>query len=129
MSAFAPIVLDDGAGTPVPHTFSPSTIDPNGVARLFENGDVPFDGRNSISLAVKLPKNGGQVARVTAKVVVPVMDSLDPLKKIGEVLGTVEFVVPKGATLSNRADVLAFARNFLMDASMESAVVDLESIY
>lgn len=127
MTAFAAILLDDDGDTP--HTFSPSTIDSNGAARLFENGDVPFDGRNALSLSVKLPKNGSQVARVTAKVVVPVMDSIDSTKKVGEVLGNVEFVIPKGATTSHRADLLAFVRNFLADPSVEAAVSELESIY
>lgn len=129
MSAFAPIDLNDGQGTPQSHTFSPSVIDPNGVARLFEDGDVPFDGRNAISLGVKLPKNGSQVARVTAKVVVPVMDSIDSTKKIGEVIFNGEFVIPKGATLAQRSDILAYAANFLADTSVEDAVTKLESVY
>lgn len=129
MSAFAPISLDDGQATPASHTFSPSVIDPNGVARLFDNSVETFDGRPAISLGVKLPKNGSQVARVTAKVVVPVMDSIDDTKKIGEVIGNVEFVIPKGATAAQRADILAYVANFLADASVEDAVTKLESIY
>lgn len=128
MTALAAIVLDDGADTPAPHTFDPSAIDQNGVARLYEAADA-FDGRNAVSLGVKLPKNGSNVARVTAKVVIPVMDSEDPTKKIGEVLGSVEFVLPKQATLDQRKDVLAFTANFMADPSVIAAVQNLESIY
>lgn len=128
MTAFAAITLDDGAGTPAPHTFDPSAIDQNGVARLYEAGDV-FDGRLAISLGVKLPKNGSNVARITAKVVIPVMDSEDTTLKIGEIIGSVEFVLPKQATLGQRQDVLAYTANFLADASVVAAVENLESIY
>jgi hypothetical protein len=130
MSAFAPIVLEDGADTPVEHTFSPSGFDLNGVARLYEaTEEGSLDSRYAISLGVSLPKNGSQVARVTAKVVIPVMDSENPLVKIGELIGTTSFVLPKTATLTSRADILALMANFLADASVVSAVQDLESIY
>lgn len=131
MSAFAPIDLDDGAGTPVTHTFVPSSIDQNGVARLYENdAAVVFDGRLAISLGVKLPKAGSQVARVTAKVVIPVMNSdLTPPVKVGEVIGNVEFVLPKGTSEATRADILALTANFLADPSVVAAVNQLESIY
>nr|QDH89852.1 MAG: hypothetical protein H4BulkL22317e12091_000002 [Leviviridae sp.] len=128
MTAFAAITLDDAASAAA--VFSPSTIDPNGVAKLFENvsGQV-FDSRRAISLGVKLPKNGGNVARVTAKVVVPVMDPNDSSIKIGEVIANCEFVLPKTATDTQRADALAFMANFLADASVVAAVGSLESIY
>jgi hypothetical protein len=129
MSAFAPIDLDDGATTPVTHTFSPSSIDPNGVARYFENDPaVTIDGRNAISLGVKLPKAGGQVARVTAKVVIPVMDG-DTLLKIGEVIGNVEFVLPKSCTEDQRANILSLTANYMADPSLVAAVTTLESVY
>lgn len=130
MTAFAVITLDDGADTPVSHSFTPSAIDQNGVARLYELDDnVPFDGRNAISLGVKLPKAGSNVARVTAKVVIPVMDGVDPTKKIGEAIGSVEFVLPKSTVLAQRKDLLAFTANFLAEASVVAAVEGLESIY
>jgi hypothetical protein len=130
MTAFAAILLDDGADTPVEHTFSPSGFDQNGVARLYEaTEDGSLDSRLSISLGVSLPKNGSQVARVTAKAVVPVMDSEDPSVKTGELIGTASFVLPKTATLAQRADILALLANFLADESVVAAVQNLESIY
>jgi hypothetical protein len=130
MTAFAAIVLEDGADTPVEHTFSPSGIDTNGVARLYEANETgSLDSRFAISLGVSLPKNGSQVARVTAKVVMPVMDSENELVKTGELIGTVAFVLPKTATLPQRADILALVANFLADPSVVAAVQDLESIY
>jgi hypothetical protein len=130
MTAFAAITLFDGAATPVEHTFSPAGIDQNGVARLYENSDTaPLDARQAISLGVKLPKAGSPVARVTAKVVMPVMDEVEPTKKIGELIANVEFVLPKTVSLAQRKDLLAYTSNFLAEASVIAAVQSLESIY
>lgn len=130
MTAFAAILLDDGAATPVEHTFSPSGIDLNGVARLYEAADTgSLDSRLAISLGVQLPKNGSQVARVTAKVVIPVMDLETSQTKVGEIIGTATFVLPKTATLAQRTDILALLANFLADPSVVAGVQDLESIY
>lgn len=127
MTAFAAILLDDSVPTSV--TFAPSAIDQQGVAKLFETGVSEFDARRAISLSVRLPKVGGSVARVTSKVVIPVMNGGSPNLKIGEVIGTCEFVIPKGATDLQRADILAFVKDFLDDPSMVAAVNNLESIY
>jgi len=128
MSAFAAVTLDDGQSTPAPVVFSPSTIDVNGVARYYEGSDV-FDARRSISSFVRLPSKGSQVARVQLKVVTPVMDDTTPTLKVGDVMCNVEFVIPKRATAQQRADILAFAANYLADASVVSSVTNLESIY
>lgn len=121
MSAFAPIVL--GAVT-----FTPSSIDAQGVAKLFATGSGGFDTRQGISLSVKIPKAGGTVARVTAKVVVPVLDSVTGLKT-GEAIATAEFVLPKVAGSSERNQLLSLLESFLGDPAVVAAVEDLESIY
>jgi len=129
MTAFATITIDDGQSTPAAVDFVPSNIDPNGVAHLFDEGSAGFDSRRQISLGVKLPKTGGAVARVTAKVVIPIMDETDSSLKVGEGIANVEFVIPKRMTDSQRADLLAFCQNFLADASVIAAANSLESIY
>jgi len=126
MTALAAITLDDGASAPV--VFSPSAIDSNGVARLFSTADT-FDARRSISNSVRLPSKGSQVARVTLKVIVPVMDEDVPSLKVGDTLCNIEFVIPKRATAQDRDDILAFAANLLADASTVASVTNLESVY
>jgi len=122
MSAFAPIVLGTAG------TYVPSSIDSQGVAKLFQAGSGGFDTRRALSLSVKLPKVGGSVARVTAKAVVPVIDGVTGLK-VGDCIGTVEFVLPKTAAESDRTACLIALSEFLADPAVESAVEDLESIY
>jgi hypothetical protein len=127
MTAFAAVTLDDSASAAV--VFSPSTIDPNGVAHRYSPETSGFDSRNHLSLGVRLPKNGSAVARVTAKVVVPVMDETDASLKVGDALCNIEFVIPKRGTALNRADLLAYVQEYLADASVIAAVTNLESVY
>lgn len=129
MTAFATISLNDGETTPQSVDFAPSSIDSNGVAHLFAASTDGLDARRQISLGVRLPKNGGPVARVTAKVVIPVMDPNDSSIKLGDSIANVEFVIPKMASVDIRKDLLAFTANFLADASVVASVQELESIY
>lgn len=130
MTAFAAIALDDGVLALTPGTeveFSPSTIDQNSVAHLYSGETAGFDSRKHLSLAVKLPKVSGAVARVTGKLVIPVMD--DANLKIGEVIGSFEFVMPKVAAQAERVLALNLLRAFTLDESVIAAVTNLESIY
>jgi hypothetical protein len=126
MTAFAAITLNDGSEDFV---FSPRSIDALGVAKLYAPSSSGFDLQPAISLSVKTPKPGGSVARITAKVVIPVGDSSSPPMKIGEMIATMEFVVPKGSTDTMRVGLLALAAAFLATPAVEAAVHDLESIY
>lgn len=129
MTAFATITLDDGQSTPVAVDFVPSSIDSNGVAHLYAEETSGLDSRRQISLGIRLPKNGSPVARVTGKVVIPVMDSNDNTIKVGDAIANVEFVIPKTSDEDLRNDLIAFLHNFLEDPSFVAAVGSLESIY
>lgn len=128
MTAIAEVTLDDGQSTPVEHTFAPSTIDQAGVAKYFEVADI-FDARKSLSASLRLPSKGSQVARIQLKVNIPVMDEVTPTLKVGDAFCNIEFVVPKRATLDMRKDLLAFAKNYLAEASVVASVHALESVY
>lgn len=127
MTAFASITLNDSI--PQAIEFVPSSIDQNQVAHLYSEGETGFDSRMHISLGAKLPKAGGTVARVTAKVVIPIMDNTDNTLKVGECIGSVEFVIPKRALETDRNNLLALTKEFLSDASVIAAVGNLESVY
>jgi len=77
-------------------TFVPTFFDSAGVMTWYttDTGEV-LDARDKITMSVRQPAKGSQVARVTAKLVVPVMDSTDATLKIGEAIATAEFVIPK----------------------------------
>lgn len=126
MSAFANLVLQNNAAANV--TFTPSAIDSSGVATWYSTHAV-LDGRPRATLQVLNPKNGSTVARVKGKVVLPVMDTVDTSKKVGECLGTFEFVLPKQATETNRLDIRKMVDTMIQNAVTTAAVQYIESVY
>lgn len=126
MTAFAAITLQNAVPEDV--EFAPSNIDPQGVAHLYDDEAV-FDLRRHLSLGVRLPRNGSTVARITAKVVVPVPDPVDSSKKLGDAIGSVEFVLPKNMTQDQRNEIGALVLSFLQSDEVVAALDTLESIY
>jgi hypothetical protein len=57
---------------------------------------------------------------VTAKVVVPVMDSSSPKVKVGEGIATLEFVIPKRMTGEERNRLRAYATYLLVGSGIRS---------
>lgn len=138
MAALAPIVLADGAGVPVNHTFSPVNIDSAGVAKLVDRITGISIGFPAITMSVRSPNKGSKNYRVVAKIVVPTLEVTSPSTGTGiqpaptkayELLGTIEFVLPERSTLLERQHLLAYTRNFLANANLSSAVNTFETIY
>jgi hypothetical protein len=154
MGAFAPIKVGDlsvndaaysatGATAGV-RTFVPSFIDSAGVATYYimDTGEV-LDAREKFTLSVRQPTKGSQVARITAKLVVPVMDADDSTLKIGEAIATAEFVIPKRMLDTERQKVWAMFANLIQGSGTSDAtavqgdqssvvysgVVDLAGVY
>lgn len=126
MTAFASLSLLNAAL--VAQTFNPTSIDSSGVAKWLGTETV-FDGRKSVTMSVTLPKNGSSVIRVKQKVTIPVMDTVDTTKKIGDLYANIEFVIPKQASLTARNDLQKFVDQLVVNAVTTAAVTGFESIY
>lgn len=126
MSAFANLTLQNNAAANV--TFVPSNIDKNGVATWYVTNSV-LDARHRASLQVRNPSASSNVARVSARVVIPVMDTVDASKKVADCIGTFEFVLPKQATEANRLDLRKYLDTLMQNAVTTAAVQYIESIY
>nr|URG16502.1 MAG: coat protein [Leviviridae sp.] len=127
MSAFANITLGDR--TPTNVVFGPAGIDSSGVAKFLVAADASYDAKRSLTMSVALPKNGSNVVRVKQKVMIPIMDAVDSSLKVAEAYVTMEAVIPKQASLAQRQDLKAFAKNFLLDAVTTAAYENFEAIY
>lgn len=133
MPALANIVINDGLATPVAHTFTPDRID-SGVALWLDRSSGIALGYPSITQSIRAPAKGAtnRVNRCVMKVVYPVLEQLS-----GSTTWTLAyslefnctFLMHERATLQNRKDILAFAKNLLASAFSASAVQDLESAY
>lgn len=126
MAAIASVTLADGQVAPSNVVFTPQDKDANGVVLWLAPGST-LDERPRLSASVRLPKNGSAVSRVQARIAIPIMDTVDTTKKIGDAIFAGEFVLPKTVSLASRKNLLAFAKNFLDHAVIESAVHDLEA--
>jgi len=110
-------------------TYTPSVIDPNGVAIWTLAGAV-YDAEKKLSMSVRRPTKGSQVIRVQVKLVHPVMDAVDTTLKIGECLANLELVFPKRSTVTERNLLMGHFVEFVQnEVAFASAVQDFESIY
>lgn len=146
MPALASITINDGQATPVAHTFNPSGPDKNGVNYFYDRSGGIAIGFPSITLDLKEPpvaapgmaSKASRVYRATAKVVMPVLEvtsastgtGIQPAPtKAYDLVAKMEFILPERATLANRKDILAYAKNILTNSNVTSLVQDLEGIY
>lgn len=138
MSAIAPLTIADGKATPVTHTFSPVNIDQQGVARFADRSGGVAIGYPVISQSLRAPVKGSRNYRLTAKVVVPVLEQTSPSTATGiqpaptkayDLAFNCEFILPERSSAADRKDILAYAKNYLANAVMTNAVIDFESIY
>lgn len=126
MSAFAAITLQNNAAANV--VFNPAALGSDGVAKWF-TADSVYDAKQSVTMSLSLPKNGSQVVRVKQKVVVPIMDTVNPSLKVAEAYANVEFVLPKNASETVRLDLRKYVSTLLTNAVTTAAVQSLEAIY
>jgi hypothetical protein len=146
MPSIGNIVLADGQGTPVNHTFQPIFIDAAGVA-FFEDttGGIPL-GYGRLSISLKRPASNLQpgsnsssaVYRAKIKVEAPTLEVTSPSTGSGiqpaptisyTCVADMVFVMPARSSLQNRKDIVAYAKNALGHATVQSVLHDLNAIY
>jgi len=139
MSAIAPIVINDGQGTPLAHTFAPVTIDAAGVAKWADRSGGISVGFPGLTYSLKSPSGASNSYKMTAKVVLPVLEQTSPSTSTGiqpaptvayNLIANVELVLPERSTLADRKNLIAFVRNYLANATVITAGVEnYETVY
>lgn len=147
MPAFAAITINDGATTPVAHTFNPSGLsnDAMNIAKYADRSGGTAIGFPRITVSLREPvpaKNGqpsaaGRVFRASFQVKVPKLETLGtndqgitpPPTLAYTAMFTGEFVIPERASLQDRKDLLAYVKNLLAHAVTTSIVQDLDPVY
>lgn len=132
MAAIGNIVINDGATTPVAHTFSPVGINSDNVAFWDDRSPAYPVGFNSLSASLRKPSNGSATKNYKAqlKLVLPTLEvgATVPTKAY-DCLVNIEFVMPQQASLQNRKDLLALTKNALAHATVTSMIENLENVY
>lgn len=138
MADIAVLTLADGQSTPVNHTFSPVRIDSAGVAKWVDRVGGIAIGFPTVTLSIREPSKGQKDYKVIRKVVVPVLDISSPSTSTGiqpapsrafELKCTTEWALPERSTAAQRADLLAYCKNFDATTVLTDCVKNFEAIY
>lgn len=132
MAARSTITLNDRAGTPVAHAFTPDGDDANGVHIFTEKTGIPAANRR---LTVGLRFSGDKY-RPTIRFQLPVvqtqtLNGIDSPVTVRTAIAEVNFTFDKTSLPQERKDAVGFMANVLLAAQtqIDKLLVDLEDIY
>lgn len=139
MTAIAALTIADGQATPANHTFDPVNIK-NDVAQWADRSSGIALGFPIISQSLRVPTNakGARNYRMTAKVVLPVLEQTSASTATGiqpaptkayDLIVNIEMVLPERSTLAQRKDLAAYAKNVLASAPVQLAIQNFEQTY
>lgn len=137
MSAVANIVINDGAATPVAHTFAPSRQ--SGDMFVFTDRAAGVAaGFNTISVVTRYGSASNMGQRVSVKLVAPTLAVTAPSGGTGvqpnptqayATLFSFEFLLPNASDSAARKNIYAFAKNLLATAFVQNMVENLDAPY
>lgn len=136
MGTITTLTLADGQATPASHVFTPYTGQKgSNPATWFNREAVSPIGFRKVTLSVDFNQTG--TSKIRAVISDPVLASVAAGccvdQNTPQVAYTdfadITFKIPMGATLQNRKDILAYAKNFLASSAMATAIENLEPAY
>lgn len=142
MATAASIVINDGQGTPVAHTFEVAELKPN-VASFEDRVGGIYIGYNRLTIGVDRPNGNGPSSagrnlKVRIKVTTPKLETVSNNTVSGiapaptlSYTPVVDMVVtcPERSTLQDRKDLQAFIKNVLSNAAVTAAFEKYELPY
>jgi len=126
MSAFAALSLQNNAAATV--TFNPLTIDSSGVAS-WATSDAIYDAKSIVTVSTKVPNSKSTKARLKAKVVVPLMDSVNTTLKVDELVINLDMAIPKNMGLTPRLDARKYIDTLVQNALVTAFLTSFEGVY
>jgi hypothetical protein len=143
MPAAANIVINDGAGSPVAHTFSPLGKDPKGVYRFEQTVPTPTNVASAKRLGVSQVRSFGTKGALTSQSKViwtidyPTMETLGtndagitPAPTVAYVNSKrEEYTLPERGSTQERKDVRTFGINLGANAIYIATIDALQPVY
>lgn len=136
MAQTANIVVNDGAATPVAHTFHPTQV-AGATAKWRENqASLPLAGQGTLELHIRETKNG--VMQVHLSIATPALEQITGNNGAGYTaapkvaytpLGGLTFNFDKRTTTQQRKDLRILMKNALDNAIVIDAVDNLNPAY
>lgn len=133
MASFQNLTLNDGAATPVAHTFAVKSNDNQVTVYEDRVGGVPIGYTKNI---IRISETSDQ-RTVKIDLVVPVLEAVSganaagftPAAKVAyQNIGKLEFRLSTRSTTQQRKDLVAYIKNMAAHALTAAIVVDTESI-
>ncbi len=129
MPAIAALTINDGAATPVAHTFTPVTTN-GSVAKWADRSPSIPAGFRTITEEVRDPSGNRTVHKITLGFYIPVVATVDSVDKVVRFNSAqVVFNMAPDSTLQERDDTLTYVINTLSHASVRTSVENLEPFY
>lgn len=131
MSLQSNVVINDGQTVPVAKTFLPRGADA-ALAIWKDTSPGISIGMPGITLSNRESEGSNGAYRVEVRLTIPVLETISgdaggytPSPKVAyKMFFKGEFVSPSRATLQNRKDLVALAKNLLADAVISETIVD-----
>lgn len=129
MPAIAALSINDGLAVPVAHSFAPVTTD-GSVAKWADRSPTIPSGFRTISFEVAPPSGSRTTNKLQMGLMNPTVatvNSVDTVVRYSSAQITLN--VHPDATLQERKDLLAYCANFLGNATVKTAVENIEPFY
>jgi hypothetical protein len=129
MAAIANIILADGQGSPVNHTFAP--VNQEGVSSLWNDAVTGVvAGFPLLRLKTNADSGESEVDKITFNIDVPILEALSaaasgftPGPTVAYTLRfKAETIIPRRATQAQRDDIAAYAKNLMAHATVQAAI-------
>lgn len=128
MPQLANIAVNDGAATPVSHTFAPVTTD-GSTAKLAERVGVPA-AFPTLEVGVRPPVSGNGLYKVRFLMKIPTTKVVDGRTVVDFVqYGDVTLVMSERGDEASRKNLRVLIANLLLNATATSVVEKLEPLY
>lgn len=124
-----PIVINNGAATPVAKSFSPEKVSPEG-STFTERSAASSAGFVRLGVAYSPASGGRKTNRINLDLTYPVLATVNGVSSVAYTgLFKGYFVVPDVMTNLERADLIAFVANALDNTLIRGVVKDLDPMY
>lgn len=130
MPQLANIVINDGAATPVAHTFAPVTTDGQ-LGQLAERSGLPI-AYPKLAVSVRPPVNGGETYKIRLTLQVPQTSTVVATGKVVKDFtntASLDLVFHERSTAQQRKDIRVLLANALANATVVTVVENLEPLY
>lgn len=134
MAAVGNIVINDGQGTPVAHTFSPTTVTSEVVSYHDRSGGIVL-GYPELTLGQKMPANGVGSIKQTLRISVPTLETVTGSTGEGfapkptlayKERAYVEVYNDPRSSLQERKNLNAYLKNALANAAWTTLIENYE---